>query len=285
MDFDDKAWNIFYKTAKDVHDYLKHDDMIVVIAGSTEQHGDHLPLGTDSIQGWNIVAHACALAKVLYTPPIWTGYSPQHLMTIRPGTITVRSDTLRRLYHDIGRSLIHSGFNKIVFYLAHGSNQKVIDPILRELRYETGAFIAMFKPDMEYTLEMTKGIWVSPPEETPGWHSGEQETAQIMAFDEKLVKLENAKPTRGHSPTFLPPKFTKDSADPWATWDGKYKLLYVPLNHNEVTETGILGNPFVATKENGEKSVAIQSKIMADVLNELRKVNVVAVNREFSDRA
>ena len=283
MENENRSWNMFFLTAKDVGEYLKHDDMVVIPLGSTEQHGYHLPLGTDSMQGIAIVSMACAKAKILHTPAIWMGYSPHHL--IRPGTITIRSETLKNVAHDVARSLIHCGFNKIIFYLAHGSNSKVIDPLLRQLRYETGAFVAMFKPDMEYTLPITKDVWEGPPEETPGWHSGEQETSQIMAYDEKLVKIENAVKTRGHAPSFMPERFTKDSADPWATFDGKYKCLYVPLEHSEVTETGVLGNPLRGTKEKGAKSFELQSNVFADVLNELRKVKIVAENREFIDRA
>lgn len=282
MNLDERKWNIFYLTSKDIEDYLKHDDMIVVPLGSTEQHGHHLPLGTDSIQGLSVTSVACGIAKVLHTPPIWTGYSPHHL--IRAGTITLRAGTLQNLAYDVARSLIHSGFNKIIFYLAHGSNVKIIDPLLRKIKYDTGAFVALFEPDMEYSLVITKDVWEGPPEETPGWHSGEEETSHIMAYDQSLVKMENAIVTKGHAPSYMPPRFSKDSADPYATFDGKYKVLYVPLEHSEVTETGVIGNPFRATKEKGEKSIQMQGKVFAEVLNELRKVKIVAHTREFKDR-
>jgi hypothetical protein len=78
----------------------------------------------------------------------------------------------------IGRSLIHHGFNKIIYVTGHGSNIKVLDPMLRTLRYETHAFIALYKAYSERDLSLVQDIIENPKEETPGWHCSEMETAQ-----------------------------------------------------------------------------------------------------------
>ena len=84
---------------------------------STEQHGPHLPLCTDSITAYEVSRRAAEQADVLYTPTVWTGYSPQHMRGPEQGigTITVRAETLLNLLYDIARSLIHHGFNKLIF--------------------------------------------------------------------------------------------------------------------------------------------------------------------------
>ena len=73
------------------------------------------------------------------------GYSPQHMYYPGKGTgtITIRPNLLLELWYDVGRSLIHHGFNKLVFVNNHGSNAKIIEPLLRRLRYDTGAMVAM----------------------------------------------------------------------------------------------------------------------------------------------
>jgi len=113
------------------------------------------------------------MIAVLHAPPLWMGYSPQHMYAPGSGrgTITVRSSTLLNLIHDVARSLIHHGFNRIIFINGHGSNVKVIDPVLRKLRYETGALIGFVKPYMENYVGILKGLMENPPDETPGWHS------------------------------------------------------------------------------------------------------------------
>ena len=132
-----------------------------------------------------------ALTHGLHAPAIWMGYSPQHMYSPGSGrgTITVRSTTLLNLLYDVGRSLIHHGFNRIIFVNGHGSNVKVVDPVLRKLRYETGALISFVKPYMENYVGILKGLMENPPEETPGWHSSELETSQDLAWDERYALL------------------------------------------------------------------------------------------------
>ncbi|MDQ3858545.1 MAG: creatininase family protein, partial [Actinomycetota bacterium] len=141
------SYNIAELAPPDIGAYLAEKDIVMVPIGSLEQHGPHLPLATDTIQAEEITRRAAERAHVLYTPCVWFGYSPQHMYGAADGTgtITLRSQILLEVYHDVARSLIHHGFDRIVFVNNHGSNTKIIDPLLRRIRYETGAFVAMSK--------------------------------------------------------------------------------------------------------------------------------------------
>jgi creatinine amidohydrolase len=76
---------------------------IILPVGSTEQHGCHLPVGTDTMAA-NSVAEAAALkANILVAPPLWFGWSPHHL--VLPGTITIRAEVLLEVVFDIIKSL------------------------------------------------------------------------------------------------------------------------------------------------------------------------------------
>ena len=79
-----------------------------------------------------------------------------------------------------------------MFVNNHGSNTKIIDPLLRRLRYDTGAFVVLSKLYAERYMGLIDGVMENPPEETPGWHSSELETAQVMAYDERLVRMDRA---------------------------------------------------------------------------------------------
>lgn len=166
------SYNIADLAPPDIRAYLEEKDIIMIPIGAVEQHGPHLPLSTDAVQAEEITARAGKLAKVLYTPCVWMGYSPQHMYGPGEGTgtITIRSQVLLEVYRDIARSLIYHGFNKLVFVNNQGSTVKIIDPLLRRIRYETGAFVVMSKLYGERYMGVIEGIMENPPEETPGWH-------------------------------------------------------------------------------------------------------------------
>ena len=199
------------------------------------------------------------------------------------GTITIRSTTLLNLLHDVARSLIHHGFNRIIFVNGHGSNVKVVDPVLRKLRYETGALISFVKPYMENYTGILAGLMENPADETPGWHSSELETSQDMAWNEQYVRMDRAHFTRAHIPDFLPRTFAKKDGLPDVEFQG-YKYFTFPMDHHEFIESGTIGNPLRATREKGEEAFSRLSQHVAKGILELEKVPVEVHNREFIDR-
>jgi creatinine amidohydrolase len=199
------------------------------------------------------------------------------------GTITVRAETLNALMYDIARSLIHHGFNRIIFVNGHGSNVKVVDPVLRKLRYETNAMIGFVKPYMERYTGILAGLMENPPEETPGWHSSELETSQDMAWNEDLVRMERAVDTRAHTPAFLPKSFSKNDGMPDVEFEG-YQYFQFPMDHHEFVDNGIIGNPMRATKAKGEEAFHRFSTHVSKGILELMKMPVTVINREFINR-
>jgi creatinine amidohydrolase len=281
-----RSWNHAYLSYVDIQEYLKTKDTILVPMASTEQHGPHLPLYTDTITAVEISERVSEAIGVLHTPPIWAGYSPQHMYGAGQGrgTITLRSQTLLNLMHDVARSLIHHGFNRIIFINGHGSNVKVVDPVLRKLRYDTGAMISFVKPYMERYTGILEGLMENPPEETPGWHSSELETSQDLAWDPNLVRMERAVDTRAHIPEFLPTSFSKNDGMPDVDFEG-FQYFSFPMDHHEFVENGVIGNPLRATAEKGEEAFRRLSEHVARGVLELEKVPVTVHHREFSDRA
>jgi creatinine amidohydrolase len=287
QEFRDKflSWDLGNLTFTDVQEYLRVKDTILVPMASFEQHGPHLPIYTDTITCAEISRRVAEMIAVLHTPPIWTGYSPQHMFEpgMGRGTITIRSSVLLGLVNDVARSLIHHGFNRIIFINGHGSNVKVIDPVLRKLRYETGALISFVKPYMENYVGILEGLMENPWEETPGWHSSELETSQDLAWNEKYVRMERANFTKAHIPEFLPKSFEKKDGMPDVEFDG-YKYFTFPMDHHEFIETGVIGNPLRATKEKGEEAFRRLSEHVARGILELQNVPVTVHTREFVDR-
>lgn len=279
------SWDIGDLSYVDIQAYLQAKDVILIPMASLEQHGPHLPLYTDTITAVEISRRVSELIGVLHTPPIWMGYSPQHMHGpgMGRGTITVRSSTLLAVMYDVARSLIHHGFNRLIFINGHGSNVKVVDPILRKLRYETGAMISFVKPYMERYTGILKGLMENPPEETPGWHASELETSQDLAWNENLVRMERAEHTKAHIPDFLPRTFAKKDGMPDVEYDG-FTYFNFPMDHHEFIESGTIGNPLRATKEKGEEAFRRLSEHVARGVLELMNEPVSVHNREFVDR-
>ncbi|MGB3700605.1 MAG: creatininase family protein [Anaerolineales bacterium] len=279
------SWDMGNLTFVDVQEYLRIKDTILVPMASFEQHGPHLPIYTDTITCIEMARRVAEMIAVLHTPPIWMGYSPQHMFEpgMGRGTITVRSSVLLNLVHDVARSLIHHGFNRIIFINGHGSNVKVIDPVLRKLRYETGALISFVKPYMENYVGILEGLMENPWEETPGWHSSELETSQDLAWNEEYVRMDRANFTKAHIPDFLPRSFEKKDGMPDVEFEG-YKYFTFPMDHHEFIETGVIGNPLRATKEKGEEAFRRLSEHVARGVLELQEVPVTVHTREFVDR-
>ncbi len=270
----------------DVQAYLRQKDIVLIPVASMEQHGCHLPLFTDYITALEVARRAGEQAEVLYTPVLWTGYSPQHLG--RPeeglGTVTLRASTFQNVCYDIARSLIHHGFNRLIFLSGHGSNVKIIDPVLRKIKYDTGALVAYYKPYAERYIGMLKDLLENPPEETPGWHSSELETAQVMAHNEKLVRMDRAIREKTHTPQWLPPAFMKQDGAPDVEFKG-YQYFIFPMDHREFSPSGCIGNPFTATKAKGEEAFRRFAQHLVEAVAELEKAPVKVSNREFVDRA
>ena len=279
------SWNLAEITYIEIREYLKEKDIILVPIGSCEQHGPHLPLWTDTINAIEITRRVSEMIGVLHTPPIWFGYSPHHVHRAGEGrgTITLRPSTMVNVWYEVGRSLIHHGFNRVIYVNGHGSNLKIIDPFMRRLRYDTGAWVGLVNPWMERYVGIVEGIYENPPEETPGWHASEWETSVVMAWNPDLVRMERAEFTDAHIPEYLPDSFAKPDGAPDVAFDG-YNYFRFPMEHHEFIESGVIGNPLRATAEKGEETFRRYSQHVALVIQELMKVPVEVHDREWVDR-
>jgi creatinine amidohydrolase len=270
----------------DVANLLKEVDVVMVPMGSIEKHGAHLPLGTDSFTTIRVVEIAAPLAGVPYAPITAVGYSPHHMgeMNTGSGTLTFSEKTYRHVVYDLAKSLVFHGFNKIVFVSHHGSNSKVVDAVLRQIRYETGGFVCWYKTPTEREYSILGDIIEGPPEETPGWHAGEIETSTVLAYDESLVDMEQAVRDRTHAPAYMGGKFSKKDGSGFVTFLGA-ENVWVPMEHHEYSASATIGNPFRGSKEKGERYFEAAARALAAFLGEVKGFKVQATDRRFNNRA
>ncbi len=135
---DDRQFS--YLTWQEVDHLPRESTLLVLPTAAIEQHGYHLPLATDTLINNLVLGHALQLlpgeASVFALPPICYGKSNEHIGYA--GTLAVSAATFMSVVRDIGSSLAHADFQRLVLYNSHGGNSSVIDIMARDLRAEFG---------------------------------------------------------------------------------------------------------------------------------------------------
>lgn len=82
-------------TWTDVRDYLKSNDMVIIPLGSTEQHGPHMPLGTDYYEATEMSKMISARTGVMIAPVLLAGYSEYH--SGFEGSLSLKPETMEQV--------------------------------------------------------------------------------------------------------------------------------------------------------------------------------------------
>jgi creatinine amidohydrolase len=223
-------------------DVLDRDRTIVLLPlGSVEQHGHHMPLGTDTM-----LAHAVALAAVdrvtrraVVLPPPWYGFSAHH--TRFAGTLTLSAEVMLKLAEEIVAGVVAQGFSRVLIVNGHGGNRGVIDVLAATLghRYYGGARIAAL------TYFQLAGDEIAELRESrPGGmgHACEFETAMMMHLRRDLVRPDRAVT---HYPVPGSAYLSTDLL-------GSSKVRTY-LDFKDLSASGTLGDPSLATPEKGAR--------------------------------
>jgi creatinine amidohydrolase len=170
---------------------------VILALGSTEQHGPHAPLGTDTIIVEELGRRLAERIDALLAPVVPLGYCPQH--TPWPGSISIRNETLAQLLLEMADNLAGQGFDRFVFISGHGGNRTALDLAAGNLkRARPGVQVVhahLLAVQTGRTLrERVQARWPQPLSRIWEAHGGEQETALVMAVDPALVDLAAAAP-------------------------------------------------------------------------------------------
>src|SRR5438067_8874264 len=102
-----------HMTWPEVRDLLTRTDIVLIPVPSIEQHGPQTPMGTDYYAGVEEAQPIAQRTDVLVAPVLRVGQSPYHMEF--PGTMTLSSETIQRVYFEAAQSLIHHGFRRFLF--------------------------------------------------------------------------------------------------------------------------------------------------------------------------
>ena len=216
----------------------KANTVIVLPAGSTEQHGPHLPCAVDTIIAAGVMGHALARlpasVPAYALAPITYGKSDEHLHF--PGTVTLDGTTLLETVTQIGESVYRMGFRKLLIVNGHGGQPQVMEMAARELRLRHGDYVVL--PHSTWRVPNVAGQFMTDREKRLSMHAGHAETAILMALAPHTVHMEHA--VANYPPEF-PSKVLSGDGRPACAWTAR-----------DFGTSGVIGDPLPATPEQGQ---------------------------------
>ncbi|GAB7094316.1 creatininase family protein [Halolamina litorea] len=220
-------------------------DLAVLPVGSTEGHGPHAPLGTDSLAA-EAIAEAGAEAyesetdeSVLVGPTVPVGVSEEHRAF--DGTLWVSPDTFRAYVRETVESLAAGdGPDGVVLVNGHGGNVDALREVAARLTRDGTALVApftWFNAVGEHSSDMG--------------HAGPLETALLRHEHPALVREERVDDAR------------ENGSDRWGDWVAGVNLAY---DSDSFSENGVVGDPGEGDAERGAELERLATEALADLL-------------------
>jgi creatinine amidohydrolase len=224
----------------------------VFACGAVEQHGPHLPTGTDDYLGTAIAERAARIAgNALAAPTLRPGLSEHHMWF--PGSFTLRPSTFTALIDDYCESLARQGFERIVLFPSHGGNADTMRahaPLLaRAFQGRCDVSVWLRADLMSRSAELLAGHGVSLGR--AGAHAGFTETSMMLRYTPDLVRMESAEPGRCDDDFYLPENVGRSQME---------SFLY---GIQTQSPNGILGDPVGSTAEAGEALLELAAQALA----------------------
>src|SRR3989442_10059334 len=129
-------------TWPEVRRAASEDRVCLIPVGTLEDNGPHLPVDTDARIITEISRRAAeeAADQIVLLPTIPHGYDPHHMDF--PGPISIGWDTFARYCADVGLSLSHHGFRRMLYLNGHGSNQNLVEMAARLVNVQAPGTLA-----------------------------------------------------------------------------------------------------------------------------------------------
>lgn len=243
-------------TGPDIGDVLTADSIVMVPLGAVEQHGPHLPLGTDLI-----VAEAVARATIenhgdehdaWMLPPLGFTKSNEHAWS--PGTIWLSAQTLLSVLDDIGRCIATTPARRVLFLNGHGGNSALLQVANRELRVRHGLKTFLAHPHMP----ADQGGSSAAGELGMGIHGGTDETSVMLHLRPDLVDMSKAVRR-------VPEKLAQNKH---VRFGGSVPFGWLS---NDFFPEGHIGDPTGATSDLGAAMFATAVNTLGEVLGEVSR--------------
>ena len=237
------------------------DGTIAVLPiAAVEQHGPHLPIGTDTLIAEGMLQTVIGLLPadldVRILPVQAVGKSNEHLYA--PGTLTLPAAAAIEAWTELGLSVHRAGVRKIVIVTSHGGNEEIMGIVARELRVRA-KMLAVKTSWMRFGLPEDL---FSERETRFGIHGGDVETSLMLHFRPELVDMGAAEDFPS-----LAEEMAKDNRRLGPTGTHAFAWIASDLNPN-----GVVGEAACASAEKGRATAEHQARGFLELLRDVRAV-------------
>lgn len=247
-------------------DWLDKEPAPVVIigVGAIEQHGLHLPLGTDSLGVVEFIHAVASMTNSVCVHPCWPGYSPHHMAFA--GSITFSEDTLLGVIMDTIESLAAHGVKRFVLINYHGGNTNIAKLAAQVAKREYNVMVAM--PEGPKDTELAKEI-LERVQRYFEVHSGPRETSFALHYFPELVEMWRLEDWEN---PFLVDEKLQEYMDPDREDYGLVSQVFnacLPPNTEDITSTGqyAKSDPRTASEDEGKMMADQSQKFLVDFIN------------------
>lgn len=235
-------------TTAEAADAVVASPVVILPAGAFEQHGPGLPLATDLLRAEHVaerVADVLAGPAVI-GPAVPVGVSPHHMAFA--GTVTLTTTTFAAVVREYVDGLYRHGWRKILVVTGHGGNGAALSTAAQDLLATHPDLQFAWTPLTALAADVVAGMGVS---EVHG-HSGEAETAQMLAVAPHLVRRER----------LVPGTTRLTELDALGAVNRRPGAPTLTVRYDRLSPNGVLGDPRRATPEDGTALVdAIVARI------------------------
>jgi creatinine amidohydrolase len=204
----------------------------VLVTGSVEQHGGHLPLGTDAYAAMTVAERVARRIDAPLLPLSLVGVAPYHLPW--PGSLTLRPETFINLLVDVCGGLAAAGVSRVIIVNWHEGNTPSIRLGADEVQRRLPVRVVVVESHV-----ITNGLF---PEEMEFTHAGAMETAAVLAHRPDLVHLDQL---RAGSDV--------DEGNQGHALFRRRDIFPVMRDFREVASAGWYGSPQKVTQERAEE--------------------------------
>jgi len=231
--------------------------VVVLPVSAIEQHGPHLPLDVDA--RINRGALDAALARVnpstpvLVLPAQTVGKSDEHAAF--PGTLSFGTETLLRMWFEIGESVSRTGLRKLVIVNSHGGQGHVARIVAQDLRVRLGMLAVVAST---YAFGEPEGLF--PEEEARhGIHGGAVETSLMLHLAPDSVR-------QAHCADFRPASIDQAARSRDLGFHGKAGIAWAT---QDLHASGACGDASLASAQAGSAILEHMADRLATVLDEV----------------
>ncbi|KRE31338.1 creatininase family protein [Agromyces sp. Soil535] len=232
----------------DVAAHLSRPASVAILPfGALEQHGPHLPLGTDTATAAEVAHRLAERLDAVLLPPVHYGDTWNNAGY--PGTVSLSTATVVAIATDLGRSAAAAGATRFIVVNGDWGNRLPLAQAMRALEAEgVVRAIALDYPGMDAAIEAVRESRPAAPGLN---HAEEAETSIMLAIDPTVVRLDRAAPEY--------PSFPSDFGTR-------------PMQLHRFSASGVFGDPAPATAAKGEHIIAatVESSlaVLADFMAE-----------------